>query len=91
LLAYHGSAPGHASFGVPDPKGPSGKKTTATSIFKEAMRMMKNAANKVKTWIVDHFKVTVTGKIRLGLIEIAVVPKKSLRTPKGVCFYFCVK
>lgn len=53
--------------------------------------MMKNAANKVKTWIVHHFKVTVTGKIKLGVIEIAVVPKKSLRTPKGVCFYFCVK
>ena len=61
---------GHASFSVPDPKG---SKATVESIFKEAMRSMKNAANKV--WaLVKSFKVSFTGKVKLGFIEIAVAP-----------------
>lgn len=61
---------GHASFSVPDPKG---SKATVESIIKEAMRSMKNAANKVWT-MVKNIKVTFTGKIKLGFIEIAVAP-----------------
>lgn len=61
---------GHASFSAPDPKG---SKATVESIIKEAMRSMKNAANKVWT-MVKNIKVSYTGKIELGFIEIAVAP-----------------
>lgn len=49
---------------------------------------MKNAANKVKTWFITHLKVTITGKIKLGFIEIAVVPKEgSARVWKSLVCY----
>jgi hypothetical protein len=61
---------GRASFSAPDPKG---SKATVESIIKEAMRSMKNAANKVWT-LVKNINVSFTGKIKLGFIEIAVAP-----------------
>ena len=57
-------------YSVPDPKG---SKTTVENIFEGAMCSMKNAANKVWTKV-KNIKVTITGKIKLGFIEIAVAP-----------------
>lgn len=73
-IYYYKCALWSASFSAPDPKGPSGKKVTVESIIKEAMRIMRNAANKVWTRVKD-ISFTFTGKIKLGLVEIAVTPK----------------
>ena len=68
---------------VPDPKG---SKATVENIFEEAMGSMKNTANKV--WaMVKNIRVTVTGKIKLGFIEIAVAPLNTCRLVRA-CFFF---
>ena len=68
---------------VPDPKG---SKATVENIFEEAMCSMKNTANKV--WaMVKNIRVTVTGKIKLGFIEIAVAPLNTCRLVRA-CFFF---
>lgn len=47
---------------------------------------MKNTANKV--WaMVKNIRVTVTGKIKLGFIEIAVAPLNTCRLVRA-CFFF---
>lgn len=47
---------------------------------------MKNTANKV--WaMVKNIRVTVTGKIKLGFIEIAVAPLNICRLVRA-CFFF---
>ena len=54
--------------------GPIGKNATVESILKEAMRHMKNAANKVWNWT-KGLKVSIAGKVKLGFIEITVAPR----------------
>lgn len=63
-----------ASFGAPGSKGPIGKNATVESICKEAMRHMKNAANKVRNWFLG-LTISVAGKVKLGFIEITVAPR----------------
>ena len=62
------------SFGAPGSMGPIGKNATVESILKEAMRHMKNAANKVWNWT-KGLKVSIAGKVKLGFIEITVAPR----------------
>ena len=63
----------HASFGAPGSMGPIGKNTTVESIFKEAIRHMENAANNAKDFF-KNLKISIVGKVKLGFIEITVVP-----------------
>ena len=50
------------------------------------MCRMKNAANKVWTKV-KNINVTITGKIKLGFIEIAVAPLNTCRLNRA-CFHF---
>ena len=53
--------------------------------MKGAMRYMKKAVCKI--WeVVKNTTITVTGKFKLGFVEIAVVPGHIPQTRMGLCF-----
>jgi len=69
---------GLASYDAPDPMIPSGKTTTATRIFGEAMRMGKirimKFVDRVKP-IMNRYTISIGFKVPIGFLEIAAVPR----------------
>lgn len=69
---------GLASLDAPDPMVPSGKTTTAISVFREAIRIGKEYVGKLVDMaksMMNRYAIAFSFKVQIGFLEIAVVPR----------------